>query len=161
MSLETRDQAYMDCTEVEAAIEYAEIAAEYEVPVTLFLTGKCVYEERNRVRELAEMPNVELGGHNYWAFTTPVHQLWRAVEKATGGRLGSWNGPRAFQDWEIGKTVAAFQKIEARITSWRDHAYRHDKHTVSLLAKHDFTHFSDPVEPAATSGKMVTSQSSR
>ena len=36
MSMETRDQEYMTETEVEAAIEYAEIAAEFDVPVTLF-----------------------------------------------------------------------------------------------------------------------------
>ena len=95
--METRDQSYMDRTEVEAAIEYAEIAAEYDVPVTLFVTGKAAVEEPERVERLAAMGNVEIGGHNYWAFDTLIHSGWRALEKVTGGKIGSWNGPHSFQ----------------------------------------------------------------
>ncbi|GAB3687860.1 hypothetical protein GCM10028857_21410 [Salinarchaeum chitinilyticum] len=147
MSLGTRDQEYMDRTEVEVAIEYAEIAAEYDVPVTLFCTGKCAVEEPDRMRELAAMENVEIGGHNFYAFDTVVHKGWRGLAKVTGGRVGSWNGPRRFQSWEIGKTIAAFEELGIEITSWRDHAYRHDGRTASLLAEHEVTHFSDARGP--------------
>jgi hypothetical protein len=147
MSMETRDQAYMERTEVEAAIEYAEIAAEYDVPVTLFCTGKCIQEEPDRMERLAEMENVELGGHNYWAFTTPVHKGWRALEKVSGGRIGSWMGPRPFQAYEIQKTISAFEGINVSITCWRDHAYRHDRHTTELLGASGITRFSDAIEP--------------
>ncbi|MFB6202769.1 MAG: polysaccharide deacetylase family protein [Halorhabdus sp.] len=147
MSMETRDQEYMDRTEVEAAIEYAEIAAEYDVPVTLFVTGKAAVEEPDRVRTLAAMDNVEIGGHNYWGFTTPVHKGWRALAKLTDGRIGSWNGPRSFQAYEIRKTIEALEAVGAEVASWRDHAYRHDEHTAELLAEHGITHFSDVVEP--------------
>ena len=140
MSLETRDQAYMERTEVEAALEYAEIAGEYDVPVTLFVTGKAAEEEPNRVRRLAAMDHVEIGGHNYWAFDTLVHKAWR-------GLTGSWNGPRRFQSWEIGKTIEAFAELGIEITSWRDHAYRHDANTAALLGDHGITHFSDAVGP--------------
>ncbi|ELZ51170.1 hypothetical protein C465_04344 [Halorubrum distributum JCM 9100] len=140
MSLETRDQEYMDRTEVEAAIEYAEIAAEYDVPVTLFVTGKAAEEEPERVKRLAAMENVEIGGHNYWAFNTLVHKGWR-------GLTGSWNGPRPFQRWEIRKTIERFAELGIEITSWRDHAYRHDKHTAPLLSEAGITHFSDTVKP--------------
>jgi peptidoglycan/xylan/chitin deacetylase (PgdA/CDA1 family) len=147
MSMETRDQEYADVTEVEAAIEYAEIAAEYGVPVTLFCTGRCAVEEPERMERLAAMDNVEIGGHNYWAFTTPVHTGWRAVAKITGGRVGSWNGPRSFQAYEIRKTLAALEDVGGSVTAWRDHAYRHDQYTLGLLADHGVTHFSDTVEP--------------
>jgi len=147
MSMGTRDQEYLDGTEVEAAVEYAEIAAEHDVPVTLFCTGRCIAEEPAQMERLAAMDNVELGGHNYWAFTTPVHSAWRALGKVTGGRIGSWNGPRQFQSYEIRKTVAAFAEIGVQISTWRDHAYRHDSHTADLLAAHGLTHFSDAVEP--------------
>lgn len=146
MSMGTRDQAYMDRTEVEAAIEYAEIAAEYDVPVTLFCTGKCIEEEPDRMERLAGMANVELGGHNYWAFTTPVHKGWRALEKATGGRIGSWMGPRPFQAYEIQKTISAFDEIGVSIACWRDHAYRYDGQTTELLSASGIAHFSDAVE---------------
>jgi len=139
MSLETRDQEYMDRTEVEAAIEYAEVAAEYDVPVTLFVTGKAAEEEPERVKRLAVMENVEIGGHNYWAFDTLIHKGWRGV-------TGSWNGPRPFQRWEIRKTIETFEELGS-ITSWRDHAYRHDRHTAALLSEAGITHFSDAVEP--------------
>jgi len=140
MSLETRDQEYMDRTEVDAAIEYAEIAGKHGVPVTLFVTGKAAREEPERVRTLAAMDHVEIGGHNYWAFGTPVHKLFR-------GLTGSWNGPRRFQDWEIDRTVRTFSDLGVEIRSWRDHAYRHDSNTAGLLSQAGITHFSDVVEP--------------
>jgi len=147
MSMETRDQAYMDRTEVEAAIEYAEIAANYDIPVTLFITGRAAVEEPDRVEQLAAMENVELGGHNYWAFDTPIHTAWRALGKLTGGRIGSWNGPRRFQRYEISRTLTALAQRGATVTAWRDHAYRHDRHTAALLADAGITHFSDAVGP--------------
>lgn len=140
MSLETRDQEYMDRTEVEAALEYAEIAGEHDVPVTLFVTGKAAKEEPERVRTLAAMDHVEIGGHNYWAFSTPIHKLSR-------GLTGSWNGPRRFQAWEIRRTLDAFEAVGVTVTAWRDHAYRHDENTAALLADRSITHFSDVVGP--------------
>jgi peptidoglycan/xylan/chitin deacetylase (PgdA/CDA1 family) len=139
-SLETRDQAYMDRTEVEAAVEYAEVAGHYDVPVTLFVTGKAAKEEPEGVRRLAAMDHVEIGGHNYWAFGTPLHALFRGV-------TASWNGPRRFQGWEIRRTVRAFEVLGVRIRSWRDHAYRHDGNTAELLSRAGITHFSDEVAP--------------
>jgi hypothetical protein len=150
MSLETRDQEYMDRTEAEVAVEFAEIAAEYDVPVTLFCTGRLAVEEPHRIETLAAMENVEIGGHNFWAFDTPVHDAWRALGKVTGGRVGSWNGPRPFQGWEIDRTLDAFADLGVEITSWRDHAYRHDGNTAELLAERGITHFSDEVGPDAT-----------
>jgi len=147
MSLETRDQEYIDRTEVEVAIEYAEIAAEYDVPVTLFITGKAAAEEPKRVERLAAMDNVEIGGHNYWAFDTPIHSGWRALQKLTRGKIGSWNGPRPFQRYEIYRTIEALSECGVDVTSWRDHAYRHDRHTLALLADAGITHFSDAVGP--------------
>ena len=145
--METKDQAYMDRTEVEAAIEYAEIAADYNVPVTLFVTGKAAIEEPDRVERLAAMDNVEIGGHNYWAFDTPVHSAWRALEKVTGGQIGSWNGPRAFQKYEIRRTIEVLTERGADVMSWRNHAYRHDQYTAELLVDTGITHFSDAVGP--------------
>jgi peptidoglycan/xylan/chitin deacetylase (PgdA/CDA1 family) len=145
--METQDQAYMDCTEVEAAIEYAEIAANYNVPVTLFVTGKAAVEEPDRVERLAAMDNVEIGGHNYWAFDTPIHTAWRAVEKLSGGCIGSWNGPRPFQRHEIKRTITALTERGVDVATWRDHAYRYDQHTVELLTEMGITHFSDSVGP--------------
>lgn len=140
MSLKTRDQEYMDRTEVEAAIEYAEIAGKFNVPVTLFITGKAAKEEPEKVRRLATMDHVEIGGHNFWAFGTPLHKLFR-------GLLGTWHGPRWFQAWEIRKTINTFDDLGIKISSWRDHAYRYNKDTINLLKKSSITYFSNVVEP--------------
>lgn len=140
MSLATRDQEYMDRSELSAAVEYAEIANSHDVPVTLFVTGKAVEEDPDSIDRLAAMDHVELGGHNYYAFSTPVH-------KASRGLLGSWNGPQIFQGWEIGRTIDAFASRDVDITSWRDHAYRRDDNTAPLLAERGLTHFSDVVGP--------------
>lgn len=140
MSLQTRDQAYMDTTEIEASLEYARLAEEYDHPVTLFLTGKTVVEEPKRAERLAKMNHVEVGGHNYYAFNTPIH-------KASRGLLGTWNGPRLFQSWEVSRTVATLTDLGGKVRSWRDHAYRHDSNTPTLLREHGITHFSDVVEP--------------
>lgn len=143
MSLETRDQKYLDGTEIEAALEYAHIANSHGLPVTLFVTGKAAVEEPEEVERLAALDNVEIGGHNYYAFDTPLHKLFR-------GMTGSWNGPRSFQSWEVGRTVDALKARGATVTSWRDHAYRHDSNTTRILANHQITHFSDAVEPDGT-----------
>jgi hypothetical protein len=140
MSLNTRDQQYMDRTELEAAAEYAEIAGSYEVPVTLFVTGKAVAEEPAAVEKLAAMEHVELGGHNYYAFDTLIH-------KASRGLLGTWNGPRPFQGWEIDRTIDVLSSHDVDVTAWRDHAYRHDENTAGLLTDRGITHFSDAVGP--------------
>lgn len=145
--MRTRDQAYMNRTEVETAIEYAEIAAKYDVPVTLFLTGRTAVEEPERVETLGAMDNVEIGGHNYWAFDTPIHKAWRAVEKVTDGQIGSWNGPRKFQLFEIRRTIKVLNELGADVNAWRDHAYRHDRYTLDLLADVGVTYFSDAVGP--------------
>ncbi|PSP72832.1 hypothetical protein BRC86_11430 [Halobacteriales archaeon QS_3_64_16] len=139
-SLETRDQAYLDGTEAEAALRYAEIAADHGVPVTLFVTGKTAVEEPDSVRELIAMENVEVGGHNYWAFDTLAHKGFR-------GLTGSWNGPAWFQSWEVGRTVEALDGLGADVRSWRDHAYRHDGKTAGVLSENGITHFSDAVGP--------------
>ncbi|WP_254546357.1 polysaccharide deacetylase family protein [Halomarina pelagica] len=141
MSLDTRDQVYLEASEVDATLGYVEIAASYDLPVTLFLTGLAAREEPARVERLAAADGVEIGGHNYYAFSTPVHKLWR-------GLTGSWNGPRRFQAWEIRRTIDALEGCGATVRSWRDHAYRHDDETADLLASHGITHFSDVVDPA-------------
>jgi len=140
MSMATRDQAHMAGTELEAALEYARIAGSHDHPVTLFVTGKASVEEPERVATLAAMDHVELGGHDYYAFDTPLHTAFR-------GLLGTWNGPRRFQSWEVGRTLDALADHGAQVRSWRDHAYRHDEQTPGVLRERGITHFSDAVEP--------------
>ncbi|MFC7231569.1 polysaccharide deacetylase family protein [Saliphagus sp. GCM10025308] len=71
MSMQTRDQSYLSGTEVEAAMEYARIATEYDIDVTLFVTGRAALEEPDTYRRLAQMDSVEIGGHNHFAYHLP------------------------------------------------------------------------------------------
>jgi hypothetical protein len=43
--------------------------------------------------------------------------------------------------------VSAFADLGVDIRCWRDHAYRHDRHTADLLPQYGVTHFSDSVGP--------------
>lgn len=138
--LATRDQQYLDGTELAAAREYADVARRHDVPVTLFVTGRAAVEDRAAVAALAARDGVEVGGHNHYAFGTPLHKLFR-------GLTGSWHGPRRFQSWEIGRATAALRDAGADVRSWRDHAYRRDEHTPSLLADRGITRLSDAVGP--------------
>lgn len=140
MGLETREQSYLDRSELDCAEAYVEIAASHGVPVTLFVTGKLAAEDPGRVGRLAAREGVAVGGHTYYAYGTPVHSVLRALS-------GSWHGPRRVQAWEIGRTLAALADAGIDVRAWRDHAYRNDAHTPELLAGRGITHFSDAVGP--------------
>lgn len=139
MSMETKEQEYLDSSEAEIALEYAEIAQEFDVKVTFFVTGKTVMEEEKAIRNLNRLENVEVGGHNYYAFK-PKWLYNGLFDKL----LGLSCGPSFFQDYEINKTVEAFEKrINLKIISWRNHSYRQDKNTYKLLAKNGIKVVSD------------------
>jgi len=71
-SLGTDDQSVLDVSEPETVVEYAEIVDNYNLSTTLFVTGRTVEEERKVVESLAEYDCIEIGGHNYGAFTVPA-----------------------------------------------------------------------------------------
>lgn len=143
MSMETRDQRYLTDTEPRITETYADIAERHGLKVTFFATGKALEEEPGVFQRLAQREHVELGGHNYYAFQPRWLYNWIFFRV-----LGCRNGPVAFQDWEIRSTIKQFQQTTGvRISAWRDHAYRHDKNTLRLLADNDIEVVSDEVGP--------------
>lgn len=143
MSLNTGEQPYIDLTEAELALEAAKIALEYDLKITYFMTGKTVVEEPDLVRTITKMANIELGGHTYHAFKPRWLYNW-----IFNRLVGLSNGFKAYQDWEIKKTINVFaRKLGIQIVSWRDHAYRHDRYTVPLLYKNGISIISDDVNP--------------
>ncbi len=143
MSLKTNDQKYLNISEVEAALQYVSIARDYGIKVTIFSTGKAVAEEYKNFVKLLKFQNIELGGHNYYAF----RPKW--LYGGIFNRLFcSSIGPAFYQDYEIKKTVKIFKStLGIEIVSWRNHAYRHDAHTYELLSKNGIRFVSDAVEP--------------
>ena len=80
-SLGTREAPLIEpLSEADLAVAYAEIAASHGLTVTLFVTGPVALEHSVPLRQLAAMPNVELGGHGYAAFRPGwLHRLFRVV----------------------------------------------------------------------------------
>ena len=143
MSLKTNDQKYLNISEVEAAIEYASIAKDFGIKATFFATGKSVGEERSNFKSLLEYPNIELGGHNYYAFRPKW--LYNGVFNRM---IGLSNGPVFYQNYEVKKTIRIFKKLLGiKIISWRNHAYRHDRNTYRLLFENGIRFVSDEVDP--------------
>jgi hypothetical protein len=143
MSLRSDDQQYLTGSEVEAAIEYASIAKDFGVKATFFATGKSVVEEKENFRVLLRYPNVEIGGHTYYAFKPKW--LYSGIFNRL---ICLSNGPAFYQNYEIKKTIRAFQdSLGINIVSWRNHAYRHDQNTYKLLGQNGIKFVSDEVEP--------------
>jgi peptidoglycan/xylan/chitin deacetylase (PgdA/CDA1 family) len=138
------DTWYSPYSEARLALRYGEIAARHGVKITLFITGKACRQEPALVAELSRMPNCEIGGHTYCAFRSPMHWLWKRIGFGV-------TGPVFFQARDIAKTVRAIERLTGkRIRVWRNHAYRHDQHTYTLLTKAGIEIVSDHVSATAT-----------
>jgi peptidoglycan/xylan/chitin deacetylase (PgdA/CDA1 family) len=111
-----------------AALKYAAMAAEEGMKATLFATGRAVLDSEAVFRELAGMPNVELGGHGWDSFCKPK------VRTLLWSLSGSRHGPRWHQRLDIHRTVAAFRRVlDRQPVSWRQHAFYTDEHSYALL----------------------------
>jgi peptidoglycan/xylan/chitin deacetylase (PgdA/CDA1 family) len=138
------DTWYSPYSESRLALRYGDIAARHGVKATLFITGKACRQEPALIAELSRMPNCELGGHTYCAFRSPMHWLWKRIGFGV-------TGPLFFQTRDIAKTVRAIERLTGkRIRVWRNHAYRHDQHTYTLLASAGIDIVSDHVSATAT-----------
>jgi hypothetical protein len=139
-SMDTTDQQAAS-TDIETVTEqYVEIAATYDVKVTLFVTGKFCREVTDPRR--IDQENVEIGGHTWSAFQP--RRLYDIFERITGNIYG----PRLYQRWDIGKTLDAVESTFGhRPTSWRTHAYRSNQTTLDELSKTSVSIVSDEVTP--------------
>lgn len=145
MSMQTRDQSCLSGTELEAALAYVRIAREYDIPVTLFVTGRAAKEEPDRYRELATMEGIEIGGHNYFAYHLPY--LGSRPYNACYKLFGVYS-PAIAQELEVHRTLSMLSDpLDAPVVSWRDHAYRNDRNTASILVDAGIRYFSDTVSP--------------
>lgn len=141
MSDRSRDQHHLGLTEVELCAHYVEIASAYNLSITLFVSGRAVEEEVEKLKALlSRFRKMEIAGHNYDPFDASCQ--WRALNKIFG-----WShGPPPRQRKLIGRTVDLIEKnLGARLVSWRDHAYHYDSHTFRLLSTCGITHVSDDV----------------
>ncbi|MDY7036331.1 MAG: polysaccharide deacetylase family protein [Thermodesulfobacteriota bacterium] len=137
-SLKTDDYRCCKATELDAAIAMAHLCDKYGIQVTLFFSGLCAKESPDLLKRTARMDNVEIGGHNYFAFKPKT--LFRLYRRWSGLK----NGPYWYQFWEIRHTVRALERVCKRpVQSWRDHGYRHDQNTREILRKSNIRYLSD------------------
>jgi peptidoglycan/xylan/chitin deacetylase (PgdA/CDA1 family) len=122
------DQGYLDRTEMEVALQTAHIAAEHDVSLTLFCTGKSIEEQPGLATKLVSMSNVELGGHTWNAFVPePLHYAFRVL-------FGSFYGPLAYQRWDILRTLEGIRDVVGvPVRSWRGHALSGGRRTEQIL----------------------------
>jgi hypothetical protein len=137
------DRAHAAESESELALEYARIAEQHGLKVTLFFTGRALRDDVADALPLLSMENVEIGGHGWDAFTP--RWLYRPL-----GRLsGSPHGPPSWQRRSIVRTCAVVERLTAKpVRSWRDHAYTRDANTARLLVDAGIVAWSDEVDLA-------------
>lgn len=141
------DQKFLkskNMTELDCAVKYSEIAAQYAVPVTLYLTGKSVKNETDKCRTLSRNTFVDLGGHTYNALQPNLlHLLFKSL-------FGSYYGPFFYQKSDILKTITTFRsELDINIKVWRTHAYKSDLKTYEILGKYtEIESISDEVGPS-------------
>lgn len=127
-SLKTKDQEILNGTEIDAAIKCSEIAADYGVPLTLFVSGRTAVEQSDAVEELCEMPNVVLGGHNWDCF---AHNLLHTASEFV---TGSYYGPKIYQKMDISRTCELLRDVTGTTPSvWRSHGFVSDAKTNRIL----------------------------
>lgn len=146
-SLRTGDQSILDRSEPKTAVEYAELVEDAGIDATLFLTGRTVEEDPSVIQRLNDFDCVEVGGHNYGAFTVPWVPrsgiLFKGYRKAF-----EVNCPRWVQRRGIQKTCELLESVSVdRIVSWRDHGFNSDANTYELLASAGIRYVSDERAP--------------
>jgi len=135
---------WWDRNEVRFAEEYVEIINSFKVKATLFITGKCIKNNKKTFKSISRnYDNIEFGGHTYYAFKILPYippKYFAALSKLI---IGSSYGPKFWQKMDIAKTVNAFKEIGINIKVWRTHSYAGDKITYSILNNLGITVVSD------------------
>jgi len=151
-SLKTGNQEHANQTETSIAQRFTEMLSANAIKSTCFITGKAFEEEWETIKPICANPNVEIGGHTYNCF---MPELWhRGCKKI----IGSYNGPKWQQNWDIQKTKRIIQhKTNIEITSWRNHMYMHGPNTEELLIKNGINVCCDGVSKRSTGFKPHSS----
>ena len=128
--------------DIEAAKGYIKSIQKFNSKATLFVTGKCIDENRHFWERIP--PEIELGAHTYSAWSPMifrkklVHWLYDKV-------FGTEYGPYLYQYYDIWRTVKSFEKINMKPVCWRTHGYASNEDTKKILAKFGFKIISDEI----------------
>jgi peptidoglycan/xylan/chitin deacetylase (PgdA/CDA1 family) len=122
--------------DLKAGFEFVKVLSEYEVPCTLFVTGKLLDAFPETIRALLSK-NIEVGAHTYYAFRGPLYGFTSLIPVYIR-MFGTCYGPKLLIRHDVFKTVYAFRKIAVKPIAWRTHGYEGNKYLYSLLAKLGF-----------------------
>jgi peptidoglycan/xylan/chitin deacetylase (PgdA/CDA1 family) len=153
-TMRTVEQSYIDGSELDVALRYADILNKHGLAGTLFITGRAVRQEPEKARRLAKSPHIEVGGHTWSAFKPSW--FYRNVQRLSGNSYG----PKFIQRLDISRTLEII-KTELGVTprSWRTHAYRSDGTTRDVLSTTSVDVISDivgPGQPKRSSNHSLT-----
>ncbi len=124
--------------EIDSAKKYLEILKKYKISSTLFLNGKCLEEDKEKVKELSNY-NVEIGGHTYDNFGRMGAIKSYIYRKIWGCIYGSV----FYQKRDINKTKRAFEKLGMKMRSWRTHSFGSNETTYKILKEEGVRFVSD------------------
>jgi peptidoglycan/xylan/chitin deacetylase (PgdA/CDA1 family) len=124
--------------ELDTTKKYLEILKKNNISCTLFLNGKCLEQESEKVRELLDY-DIEIGGHTYDNFgkMNPIKSYLNRK------RFGCVYGSLSYQKKDIEKTKKAFDKLNLKMNSWRTHAFASNDKTFRLLKENNVRYVSD------------------
>lgn len=136
----TLGQSFLETSEARVAKEYVDIAQQYDIKTTLFVTGKAFKENGKTLREVANRNCVEIGGHTWNALRPKfLHNLFKII-------IGSKYGPKVYQKFDIKRTLNIIkEKTGERPISWRTHSYASNKATIRVLKQEEVKVISDEV----------------
>ena len=143
--------------DIEAVREYIKIVQTFKSKATIFVTGKCIDENRQFLETIP--PEIELGGHTYSAWSPKIFSK-KLVHWGYDKLFGTEYGPYSYQYYDIWRTVKSFEKINIAPICWRTHAYASNENTKKILAKFGFKIISDAItegEKMAISGGNLLS----
>jgi peptidoglycan/xylan/chitin deacetylase (PgdA/CDA1 family) len=123
--------SWWDKNEVNFCREYVHIIKSEKIKATIFVTGKCIKDNKNFFSKINE--NIELGGHTYWCFK--IFPFASVIFKLI---INSPYGPPSLQEKDIIKTIRIFKEIGKKINVWRTHQYAGDYETYAILNKLGF-----------------------
>ncbi|OQX56504.1 MAG: hypothetical protein B5M53_01130 [Candidatus Cloacimonas sp. 4484_209] len=139
-SLECEEKAWFSQTPAKSGLYYLQIARDYNLKVTFFITGKVAKEEPKTLIKMLEFGNLEIGGHTYDALRFNFGGIAKIIKRAT---RRSYN-IGYFQKKDIEKTVKAIKTVtQKEIKIWRTHSYASDASTINILEKKGFNIISD------------------
>ena len=144
------DTPFSPRSEVELAIKYGQIAEQYGLRMTLFLTGRTALEEPEGVKRLAAMSHCEIGGHTFAAFRDPWSRIYKKI-------LGTPWGTSPHQSRDIIRTKDSLEQVTGKpIVVWRNHSYVNTVDTAYLLGQAGIRWVSDEVNPVKLCAERVT-----